>query len=102
MFSLALWQRLVRLQHKGKMVCYGQRPLTWVLAFALVLCLCTAASSGKDICSCRDTGLPCERAGQQAVSCYAGNFLVRLSVQHNSVVAPCAVVHLGLRPCFRR
>ncbi|KAK9826876.1 hypothetical protein WJX81_002612 [Elliptochloris bilobata] len=27
---------------------------------------------------CRDTGLPCDRTGQQAVACYAGNFLVKM------------------------
>ena len=49
---------------------------------AATLCCCAAATDLRDICSCRDTGLPCERAAQQAVACYAGNFLVSCTATH--------------------
>ena len=50
--------------------------------FAAVLCCYGAAAETRDICSCHDTGLPCDRVPQQAVACYAGNFLVRCTATH--------------------
>ena len=66
-----------------------------------VLCCCAAATDTRDICSCHDTGLPCDRAPQQAVACYAGNFLVSRTVMHAHIFLAVTCIHLYASHVFK-